>query len=88
MQAVNIIEHDSHWDQTLKFASLTDSPQTIRQLIAIILVFFVIHPIQWNFGYLRIIMRNFSDTNSDKCTHQEFFCMEWSCNTPKQLYDT
>ncbi|XP_053592995.1 uncharacterized protein LOC103575583 [Microplitis demolitor] len=38
-KALDLIEDDSHWDETLKEACVTDSPFKLRQLFAIIVVF-------------------------------------------------
>jgi hypothetical protein len=33
------LEDDEHWDQTLKESPISDSPQKIRQLFAVLFVF-------------------------------------------------
>jgi len=48
-QALEFLEDEAHWDQTLEEASISDFPKTIRQLFAILLVFYqVTDPL--NFG--------------------------------------
>ncbi|XP_044596684.1 uncharacterized protein LOC123273344 [Cotesia glomerata] len=78
-KALNLIEDDSHWDETLKEASLTDSPQKIRQLFAVMLVFCIpSDPMElWikykkylSEDYLRIIMRNLPDADPDQYTEE------------------
>jgi len=38
-QALGLLEDDTHWDRTLEEATIIDSPQKIRQLFAVLLVF-------------------------------------------------
>lgn len=73
-KALDLIEDDSHWDDTLKEASVTDSPSKLRQLFTIIIVF--CHPSEpielWTKykkylyeDYGRNLMKSFPDIDLD-----------------------
>ena len=73
-KALDLIEDDSHWDDTLKEASVTDSPSKLRQLFAIIIVFcHTSEPIElWTKykkysydDYGRNLIKSFSDIDLD-----------------------